>query len=154
MKRKNIKNQVKEAKIIILSYLSTRYLRILDKDTRRSNKTYPSYHRFDDGYTGVSVNYIRKYLFNNKINKDILMAILIHLLKDEKVNIIYCFNVKRFVFECRGETQHQLFNLRTFKKYFIDDIDILEVGEKYDEAIKLVKRYNILKSNLFDNNNN
>jgi len=149
MKRKNIKNQVKEAKIIILSYLSTRYLRILDKDTRRINKTYPSYHRFDDGYTGVTVEYIRKYLFNNKINKDILMAILIDLLKDEEVNVIFCWNVQRLVFECRKTSKHSLSTYSTFVKYYGSG----DNDDKYNEILKFLRAYRTLKSNLFNNNN-
>ena len=150
MKRKNIKNQVLPAKTIILSYLKSEYLPVLDKDLRYINKTYadiPTY-RLKKGYTGVTVEYLRKYLFNNKINKDILMAILIDLLKDKKINVIFCTNVKRFVFECRKTSRHSIFDYDLFIEYFVND----DSG-KYIESIKFSRAYNILKSNLFDNNN-
>lgn len=155
MKKKNIKKQVEPAKLIILSYLNARYLKILDKDVRYNNKTYDIYEpidqfrHFSKGYTGVTVDYIRKYLFNNKINKDILMSILMELLKKEKLNVIYCSNIKRLVFENRRHTQHSLYTLKYFVDYMVNNKGYIN----YDEVRKFYKVYSILRSNLFDNNN-
>jgi len=151
MKRKNIKNQVLPAKTIILSYLKSEYLPILDKDYRHINKTYADVttYKLKKGYTGVTVEYLRKYLFNNKINKDILMAILINLLKDKKVNILFCWNVERFVFECRETSRHSLFDYDSFIKYYVNAEDKV----KYSESVKFLRAYKTLKTNLFDNNN-
>jgi len=154
MKKKDIKKQIEPAKLIILSYLNAKYLKILDTDIRYDNESYDLLPRQQDkifikGYTGVTVDYIRKYLFNNKVNKDILISILMDLLKEEKINVIYCHNVKRLVFENRKYTRHSLFTL----KYFIDYMVNNEGYNYYDEAKKFYKVYSILKSNLFDNNN-
>lgn len=154
MKKRNIKKQVEPAKQIILSYLNARYLKILDKDIRYNNESYDLLphqqdKKFTKGYTGVTVDYIRKYLFNNKINKHILMSILMELLKEEKLNVIYCSNVKRLVFENRRHTQHSLYTL----KYFVDYMVNSEGYNYYGEAKKFYKVYSILRSDLFDNNN-
>lgn len=149
MKRKNIKNQVLPAKTIILSYLKSEFLPVLDKDRRYINKTYAGYTEFlYRGYTGVTVEYIRRYLFNNKINKDILMAILIDLLKDKKINVIYCHNVKRLVFECRRTSRHSIYTYESFIRSFVNN----DTG-RYIESIKFLRAFKTLKSNLFDNNN-
>jgi hypothetical protein len=151
MKRKNIKNQILPAKTIILSYLKSEYLPILDKDNRHINNTYadvPTY-KLKKGYTGVTIEYLRKYLFNNKINKDILMAILMDLLKKKQLNVIFCWNVQRLVFECRETSKHSLTTYDLFVRYYVNAEDKV----KYSESLKFLRAYKTLKSNLFDNNN-
>jgi len=79
MNSKEINKKLKE-------YFSEKYLEVLDTVC-------------EDLYTGVTLDYIHEYLFEDKVNSDKINAEIMTLLGENYLNCLYCGNVDTLVFE-------------------------------------------------------
>lgn len=70
---------------------------ILDGDSRPCIEGYDEYN--ENGYSGVTAKYIRKYLFDNKYSKALIHTALLKLMNAGIITTIYCPDIKSVVWE-------------------------------------------------------
>jgi len=107
------KEAVKE---VILSYFNDPFIvsgrkRLKALDGHITNREY---------YTGVTIAYIRSYLFNNEVSFNIIAEVLTEMLRNKKVNCLFCHDVGDLVYEIKGSTSHNgydLFNSDHYDRY-------------------------------------
>lgn len=121
---------------IILHYFNkngSKYLDILDGDSRKYISEYENYNV--DGYTGVTIKYLREYLFNKKYSKSMISYVLLKLLSEGSIQTLFCCDIEKVIFEPK-ESNH-------FTKYFINNHDDDEDFDSKDSIEKdRCKRYN------------
>ena len=110
---------IKELEVIeniILKYFNetdSEYLTVLDGDSRKYVEDYGGYSL--KGYTGVTVKYLREYLFNKKYSKSMISYVLLKLLSEGNVKTLFCGDINQIVFEST-ESSHGT-------NYFINNYD-------------------------------
>lgn len=83
-------------------------LEILDEGSPDANKR--------GGYTGVTLNYVWKYILKEQLTKADTLEVLMDLIKEEQIASIFCGNIMNFVFEkydsdydhCRDSIEEQI----------------------------------------------
>lgn len=76
--------------MLILILTKSKYLTILDEGSDRA--------RARGGYTGVTIEYLAKYVCNTECFREVALA-LVKLLDHEIINSIYCGHINNIVFE-------------------------------------------------------
>lgn len=98
-KQKMIKS-LNDIETNILHYFNknnSKWLDILDGDSRQYVENYNDYKI--KGYTGVTVKYLRTYVFNNKYSKSMISYVLLKLLSECNIQTLFCNDIKQIVFE-------------------------------------------------------
>lgn len=116
MNKKKIIDGLKNIESILLYYFNKNekeWLDILDGDSRKYIQDYDDYSL--KGYSGVTVKYLREYLFNNKYSKSMISYVLLKLLSEGEIQTLFCNDIKQIVFE-PTETNHGT-------NYFINNYD-------------------------------
>lgn len=123
-------------------------LKILDKDIRSTIQGYNGYYTIQ-GYTGVTVKYLRKYLFNNKYSCSLLHYVLIKLLKEKLIQTLYCCNIRQIVFENK-KNNHPCIGFNSISNYYNTRHNIIGTnGSRYN---KLYRNYKSINDYLNNNN--
>ena len=119
-------------------------LKILDSDTRT---TIPGYTRYlNVGYTGVTVNYLRKYLFNNIYSKSMIYYCLINLLKYKEVRTLNCMDIRNIVFENKKNTNHATYHYKD-----LSHKEKMNINSSYRKYKQYINSYNSINSYLNNN---
>lgn len=122
-------------------------LTILDSDTR----TYLTEEELKENntYKAVTVNYIKKYLLNNKYSFSMIHYTLLHLFKNKRIKTFRCNDINKVIF-----TAYEDYGSNTIN-------DIFNKNSKFYNLIfykTLLKHYNsinsYLKNNKIENTNN
>ena len=136
MNKQKIIKGLKDIEITLLYYFNkneSMWLDILDGDSRKYVHDYEGYST--NGYSGVTVKYLREYLFNKKYSKSMISYVLLKLLSEGCIQTLYCSDIKKIIFEST-ESSHGTY-------YFINNYDD---EEDYDEGESIkndeYQRYN------------
>ena len=116
MNRQKIINGLKDIEVTLLHYFNkndSMWLDVLDGDSRKYVKDYEDYSL--KGYSGVTVKYLREYLFNKKYSISMISYVLLDLLSKGSIKTLHCGDIKQIVFEST-ESSHGT-------NYFINDYD-------------------------------
>lgn len=114
-------------------------LKVLDCDRRKDLK--PFKYTLN-GYTGVTIQYLMKYLFNNKYSFNMISYQLLNLLDKKEIRSIYCSNIKDVVFENK-KNPHATTSILRLKER--------EEYNKYYRSYKSINSY--LNNNKIENSN-
>ncbi len=142
MKKQKLIKELSNIETIISDYFTksgTKYLTILDGDSRQYLKDYTGYEI--EGYKGVTVEYIRLYLFNKKYSKSMISYVLLKLLSEGNIKTLHCHNIMDVVFEPIRSTHYSNY----FKTNHYNDGDNIEHEITY---IKLIKSHKAIASYL------
>lgn len=89
----NLQNEIKEKILEYFNKTENSFLEILDVDTR----TYSGYNK--SHYTGVTLNYIKEYVCDNKYNIKDLIDVINGLGENEQIRALKCNDIGEWVFE-------------------------------------------------------
>jgi len=98
------KEAVKE---VILAYFEDP---VITGDTKRL-KALDEHHSGRTYYTGVTIPYIRYYLFNNTVSFKIITEVLTDMVKNREVDCLHCTDVNDLVYEIKGSTTHWYYRI-------------------------------------------
>lgn len=98
------KEAVKE---IILAYFENPV--ILEKGQKRL-KALDEHLTGKPHYTGVTIPYIRYYLFDNTVSFNVITEVLTEMVKDNEISCLHCMDVDDLVYEIKGSTPHWAYN--------------------------------------------
>lgn len=109
-------------------YFNNFYLKILDNGTPM--------HSDDEGYTGVSVNYLQEFLFKNKITERFISRKLFELILEKKIKAIPCSYAENLLF-C---------NINNYLYFKFDAYSNNLIVDKYDSEFfkNKIKEFNFL----------
>ena len=147
MNRQKIINGLKDIEVTLLHYFNkndSMWLDILDGDSRKYVDDYCDYCL--KGYSGVTVKYLREYLFNKKYSISMISYVLLDLLSKGSIQTLYCGNINQIVFEST-ESNHSTY-------YFINDYDEDDCNEsninyvKYGNYNPMIKSYYAINNYL------
>lgn len=92
----------KEVKEVILTYFNDPII-VYDK---KRLKALDEHHSGKTIYTGVTIPYIRYYLFDNTVSFKIIAEVLTDMVKNREVDCLYCGDAADLVYEIKGSTDH------------------------------------------------
>lgn len=133
---------------IILHYFNkngSKYLDILDGDSRKYVEDYDGYTF--KGYTGVTVKYLREYLFNKKYSKSMISYVLLKLLSEGNIQTLFCCDIEKVIFEpieSSHGTNYFINNYDEDEAYDIENISY----KKYKNYKPLIKSYYAISNYL------
>ncbi len=134
---------IKELEILekgILKYFNetdSQYLTVLDGDSRKYIDDYDDYSL--KGYTGVTVKYLREYLFNKRYSKSMISYVLLKLLSECNIKTLFCGDIKQIVFESTKSSHGTYYFINNYddEEDFDDDNNIETYEHKhYNSMIK------------------
>ena len=136
-------------KSIILHYFNkneSKWLDVLDGDSRKYVSNYEGYDL--EGYTGVTVKYLREYLFNKKYSKSMISYILLKLLSEGNIKTLFCGDIKQIVFEPIESNHGTNYFINNYddEEDFDDDNSIETYENKHYNS--MIKSYNAINNFL------
>lgn len=144
MNKQKMINGLEDIRVTLLHYFNknnSMYLDILDGDSRQYLEKYKGYSR--KGYSGVTVKYLREYLFDKKYSISMISYVLLDLLSKADVRTLPCGNIDDIVFE-NTKSCH-------WSHYFINKGSNETSGSINDNDIRykpMIKSYNAINSYL------
>jgi len=155
MNKYKLKKELDNIEKVLLEYFQplkgTLYgLKILDNDSRKiKSNIYRDYKYYNDYYTGVTIKYLKEYLFNNKYKQNMIIYVLMKLLKEYKIQTLPCANIRKIVFENVND-QHYSRKFNDIKNHtYLTDFNKREYLSNDDiQYIKFFKIYNIIYKQL------
>lgn len=133
---------LKDIELTLLNYFNknnSMWLDILDGDSRKYVTNYKGYEI--KGYSGVTIKYLREYLFDKKYSKSMITYVLLKLFLKSAVRSFYCCDIKHVVFESNESIHGSHF----FIKDHSNNASCITTIYRYNS---LIKSYNIINNYL------
>ena len=136
MNKQALVNELETLEKGILKYFNkneSKWLDILDGDSRQYVKDYDDYKI--KGYTGVTIKYLREYLFDKKYSNAMVTYVVLKIFSEGCIQSLYCCDIHHVIFEST-ESVHGT-------HYFIENhFDSESSIEDSDYYRTLIKTYN------------
>ena len=150
MNKQKIIDGLKNIESILLYYFNkneTEWLDILDGDSRKYISDYEGYYL--KGYSGVTVKYLREYLFNNRYSKSMISYVLLKLLSEGEIQTLFCNDIKQIVFESTESSHGTNYFINNYEE---DEDDFNErdniENKDYKNYEPLIKSYYAISNYL------
>lgn len=146
MNRQKMINGLNNIEVALLHYFNkndSMWLDVLDGDSRKYVADYSDYSL--KGYSGVTVKYLRTYLFNKKYSISMISYVLLKLLSEDCIKTLHCRDIEQVVFEST-ESSHETY-------YFINNYDYDEDEDEDDIENNEYKCYNSMIKSYYAINN-
>ena len=142
MNKQSLINELEFIKEVIIKYFNktgTEQLAVLDGDSRKYVDSYTGYEI--SGYTGVTIKYLREYLFDKKYSNAMVTYVMLQLLLKGEIRTLYCCDIKRVIFEPIKSTHGSHY----FIEDHFDDGRCITTSDRYKS---IVKTYNGINNYL------
>lgn len=149
MNKQKIIDGLKDIETILLHYFNKNelmWLDVLDGDSRKYIDDYYGYAL--KGYTGVTIKYLREYLFNKKYSKSMISYVLLKLLSEGNIKTLFCGDIKQIVFEPIESTHGTNYFINNYDED--DDFNAKDniENKKYKDYRPLIKSYYAISNYL------
>ncbi len=151
MNKQKMINGLKDIEIKLLHYFNkneSKWLDVLDGDSRKYIDDYYDYSL--KGYSGVTVKYLREYLFNKKYSKSMISYVLLKLLSEGKIQTLFCGDIKQIVFESTESSHGTHCFINNYdsdeEDYFVEEYSI--ENAKYNRYNSMIKSYYAISNYL------
>lgn len=148
MNKQVLTKELNNIENIILHYFNkngSEYLDILDGDSRKYVDNYDDYSL--KGYSGVTVKYLREYLFNKKYSKSMISYVLLKLLSEGSIQTLYCCDIKQIIFESTESTHGTNYFINNYDED--DDCDECNINYvKYGNYKPMINSYYAINNYL------